>query len=117
MSRAASPASNQFEWTQQGNPPMSRHLLQRWDERTPSVYPSPEYAWEMGAEVSGLRYAFQDRGGQIPSRCRYYWDALTDFGVVLLVNDGICVTVYCEDRFETVTQKMLEGVRGLIRDV
>lgn len=88
-------------WTwvhQKGNPHLTSHLQERYDERTPRWACSPETAWEDGVDVSDLAPYLEDQGGQTPEEVRYYAESNlsgTDWhGVVFIVTDGSIVTCY-----------------------
>lgn len=94
--------------------PITYHASQRWDQRTPWDSVSPEYALENGVDVSELRDHFEDADGAVAHRIVYWYNE--DYGVCLLVQNGVVVTVYKEEYLDLKPRLMLLGVRGLIED-
>jgi len=97
-----------------GNEPVTYHASVRWDERTPWDSVSPEYALENGVDVSELRDHFEDADGSVAHRVVYWHN--DDYGVCLLVQNGVVVTVYKEEYLNLKARLMLLGVRRLIED-
>lgn len=66
--------SAEWRWRhERGNPRITTHCQERWDERTPPGAVAPETAWEYGVGVGdGVLAAFADQGGQTPDEMRLY---------------------------------------------
>lgn len=89
--------NSRWQWDHKsGNPNLTKHALERYDQRTPAWSSSPEHAWTNGIDVTSLSDYLIDKGGQTPEEARYYAET-TDrewFGVLLLVRDSSIVTCY-----------------------
>lgn len=58
---------------EEGNPRITTHCQDRWDERTPAGAVAPETAWEHAVGVGDdVLDAFEDQGGQTPDEVRLY---------------------------------------------
>ncbi len=100
------------ELTEVGDEPVTYHASVRWDERTPADSVSPEFALEHGVDVSELKEHFTDADGTVAHKI-VYWHS-DDYGVCLVVQNGVVVTVYKEEYLDLKPRLMLLGVRRLI---
>lgn len=79
-----------------GNPHMTEHLQERWDERTPAWSKSPEHAYLHGRELEHIQGYFTDEGGQTPDSLVYYAERrkAEGYGALLVIRDDTVVTMY-----------------------
>lgn len=96
-----------------GNPRMTHHAANRWDERTPDDSVSPEYAYENGVDVSELREHFEDADGTVAHEIVYWYN--DGYGVLFVIQSNVIVTIYKEEYLDSMKARlMLLGVRRLV---
>lgn len=80
--------NTEVRWRQQGNPRITYHCEQRWDQRTPAGSVSPETAWCHAVGIPPVFAAvFATTSGETPSELRVYRGCVDGegFGVVFVV--------------------------------
>lgn len=88
--------SPRSRWVMQGNPRMTDHAADRWDERMPPHSVAPETAFEQALDVSEIRENVKSFSGDVPDETHYFYEPATEgsYSALFLVSEGVIKTVY-----------------------